>query len=112
MNGAGEAGPRWNGGGGGGGELGPPRRKDGPGSEEDGGGGGGGGGGSVSGFHFVIDGVPTESVIEYFEAQSQQNTVLGLPAPGTGGAGGYSPGNSGQSGVDGTSYEFRLFQLQ
>ncbi|MBN2340646.1 MAG: hypothetical protein JXX29_06410 [Deltaproteobacteria bacterium] len=76
-----------------------------------GGGGGGGGGGSVSGFHFVIDGVPTESVNEYFEAQRQQNTVLGLPAPGTGGAGGYSPGNSGQAGVDGTSLEFRLFQL-
>jgi hypothetical protein len=71
------------------------------------GGGGGGAGGSVSGFHVIPWGTGTPS--SYMLAVSSENSVDALPAPGTGGSGGYSPGASGTAGVTGTSVAFRVY---
>jgi hypothetical protein len=71
----------------------------------DGGGGGGGCGGSVSGFHIIASGVGARA---YRDALESANHVEGLPAGGRGGPGGFSPGQSGTAGADGTAEAFRL----
>jgi len=70
-----------------------------------GGGGGGGCGGNVSGFH-VISSNP--SSINYIQAIQRANSVDVLAPAGRGGNGGFSPGNSGTAGLDGTAEAFRL----
>jgi len=73
----------------------------------DGGGGGGGCGGSVSGFHVIASGAGARA---YRDALESANHVEGLPAGGRGGPGGFSPGQSGTSGADGTAEAFRLVE--
>ena len=73
-----------------------------------GGGGGGGAGGSVSGFHVVFQGPLSDGELLYWQLLQENNRVDALPQPGRGGAGGYSPGQSGTRGADGTATAFRL----
>lgn len=73
----------------------------------DGGGGGGGCGGSISGFHIVVTG-DEEPAERYREQLMNATSVDPLPAPGSGGKGGFSPGASGRNGEGGIAEPYRM----
>ena len=62
-------------------------------------------GGQVSGFLVVASAADAR---HYLDALMAANRVRSLPAGGRGGAGGFSPGQSGSPGLDGQSVAFRL----